>query len=84
MDLEPFFNQYLRDTRVPTLEYFFKDSTLGFVDCVKGFNMPVKIFLNGEEKWLKPNTDWASDTITEKPQLKIDANFYVAEFDITE
>jgi hypothetical protein len=25
-----------------------------------------------------------SDTITEKPQLKIDANFYVAEFDITE
>ncbi|PKH68310.1 peptidase M1 [Flavobacterium sp. ALD4] len=87
MDLEPFFNQYLRDTRIPTLEYFFKDSTLGFrwTNCVNGFNMPVKIFLNGEEKWLKPNTDWASDTITaEKPQLKIDPNFYVAEFDITE
>jgi aminopeptidase N len=87
MDLEPFFNQYLRDTRIPTLEYFFKDSTLGFrwTNCVKGFNMPVKIFLNGEEKWLKPNTDWASDTFTaEKPQLKIDPNFYVAEFDITE
>jgi aminopeptidase N len=87
MDLEPFFNQYLRDTRIPTLEYFFKDSTLGFrwTNCVKGFNMPVKIFLNGEEKWLKPNTDWASDTFTaEKPQLKIDPNFYVAEFEITE
>ncbi|WP_016989358.1 M1 family metallopeptidase [Flavobacterium sp. ACAM 123] len=87
LDLEPFFNQYLRDTRIPTLEYFFKGSILEFrwTNCVPGFNMPVKIFLNGEGKWLKPNTMWTSDTITvEKPKLKIDPNFYVAEIDITE
>jgi hypothetical protein len=28
IDLELFFHQYLRDTRVPTLEYYFKDSSL--------------------------------------------------------
>jgi hypothetical protein len=40
------FHQYLRDTRVPTLEYYFKDSSLSFrwINCVKGFDMPVKIF----------------------------------------
>jgi hypothetical protein len=58
IDLELFFHQYLRDTRVPTLEYYFKDSSLSFrwINCVKGFDMPVKIFLNGEEKWIKPTT----------------------------
>jgi aminopeptidase N len=87
MDLTPFFNQYLRDTRIPTLEYFFKDNTLGFrwTNCVAGFNMPVKTTLNDKEKWLKPTTDWVTDSITvENPNLKIDVNFYVAEFDITE
>jgi hypothetical protein len=28
IDLELFFHQYLRDTRVPTLEYYFKESSL--------------------------------------------------------
>jgi len=87
VDLSSVFNQYLRDTRIPTLEYFFKDKKLGFrwTNCVTGFNMPVKVTLNGEEKWLKPTTDWGTDSITvENPHLKIDVNFYVAEFDITE
>jgi hypothetical protein len=34
IDLEPFFHQYLRDTRVPTLEYYFKDSLLVFVGSI--------------------------------------------------
>ena len=87
IDLSSVFNQYLRDTRIPTLEYFFKDNTLGFrwANCVTGFNMPLKVTLSGEEKWIKPTTDWGTNAVTvENPQLKIDANFYVAEFDITE
>jgi aminopeptidase N len=87
INLDSFFNQYLRDTRIPTLEYFFKSGALGFrwTNCVKDFNMPIKIFLNGEEMWLKPNTAWSSSAITvENPILKIDANFYAAQFDITE
>ena len=37
VDLTTVFNQYLRDTRIPTLEYFFKDNNLGFrwTNCVE-------------------------------------------------
>lgn len=87
LDLQSFFDQYLRETRIPTLEYFFKDNKMGFrwTNCVAGFNMPVKIFINGKEQWLKPTTEWTNNTISvENPKLKMDPNFYVAEFNITE
>jgi len=87
LDLNPFFNQYLRDTRIPTLEYYFKDKVLGFrwTNCVSGFDIPLKITINGEEKWLKPLTTWKQETIVlENPKLEIDNNFYAAGFNITE
>jgi aminopeptidase N len=87
IDLSTVFNQYLRDTRIPTLEYYFKDYTLGFrwTNCVSGFNMPVKVTVDGKEKWIKPQTTWEQEDITIGNQkLEIDKNFYVAGFDITE
>ncbi|WP_348812517.1 M1 family metallopeptidase [Flavobacterium maritimum] len=87
IDLNTFFNQYLRDTRIPTLEYYFKDAKLGYrwTNCVPGFNMSVKITLNGTEKLLNPTTEWNSlESKTETPKLEIDKNFYVASFNITE
>lgn len=87
LDLSTVFNQYLRDTRIPTLEYFFKENYLGFrwSNCVEGFNMPIKVLVDGKEKWLKPNTEWNKEIVkVEKPILTIDSNFYVAGFDISE
>ncbi|MDI1306944.1 MAG: M1 family metallopeptidase [bacterium] len=87
IELNPFFNQYLRDTRIPTLEYFFKDNHLGYrwTNCVPNFNMPVKVTLNGKEELLKPETEWkAIPAKTENSKLEIDKNFYVAGFNITE
>jgi aminopeptidase N len=87
MDLTPFFDQYLRDTRIPTLEYFFKNTTLGFrwTNCVPEFNMPVKVFLNDTEMVLKPATNWKQEEVEIKnSKLEIDTNFYVAKFNITE
>lgn len=87
LDLATFFNQYLRDTRIPTLEYYFKDNSLTFrwTNCVANFNMPIKITLNGTEKWLKPETNWKRESVTsENKELKIDTNFYVANINITE
>ncbi|MNF22646.1 Aminopeptidase N [compost metagenome] len=87
IDLNTFFNQYLRDTRIPTLEYYFKDGKLGYrwTNCVPGFNMAVKVNLNGTEKLLNPTTEWNSlENKTETPKLEIDKNFYVAGFNITE
>jgi aminopeptidase N len=79
-DLNPFFNQYLRDVRIPTLEYYFKDNTLTYrwTNCVPGFDMPVKVILNGEEKWINPKTDFSFQKFEKaKPNLVVDENFYV-------
>ena len=87
IELNPFFNQYLRDVRIPTLEYFFKDNHFGYrwTNCVPNFNMPVKVTLNGKEELLKPETEWKEiPTKTENPKLEIDKNFYVAGFNISE
>ena len=87
LDLLTVFNQYLRDTRIPTLEYFFKDNQLGYrwTNCVAGFNMPAKVTLNGKEELLQPEIKWKNVTAnTENAIMEIDKNFYVAGFDITE
>jgi aminopeptidase N len=88
IDLTSFFNQYLRDTRVPTLEYYFKNETLGYrwANCVPGFTMPVKVTVNGAEKWLNPKTDWSNTPLikSEKSKLEVDKDFYVASFNISE
>jgi aminopeptidase N len=86
IDLEPFFNQYLRDARVPTLEYYFQDNYLVYrwTNCIFEFNMPIKISINGQEKWIKPQNNWKKESITvQNPKLSIDDNFYVSGFNIT-
>jgi aminopeptidase N len=85
IDLNPFFNQYLRDIRIPTLEYFFKDNQLSYrwTNCVPGFNMPIKVMVNGKEELLKPEIEWKRMlSETENPKLEIDKNFYAAVFNI--
>jgi aminopeptidase N len=87
IDLTTVFNQYLRDTRIPTIEYFIKGKTVSYrwTNCVNGFNMPLKVMIDGKENWLKPTTEWNTTSVKdESSQLRIDPNFYVAGFDITE
>lgn len=86
INLNPFFNQYLRDTRIPILEYYFKEGQLFYrwSNCVSGFDVPIKIHINGVEKWLKPETHWKTELNTEEnPKLLIDVNFYVNGIEIT-
>lgn len=87
LDLNSFFDQYLRDVRIPTLEYFFKDGHLSYkwANCVPGFNMPLKVTLNGTEKLLNPKTEWSRiDAKIENIKLEVDKNFYVACFNVGE
>ena len=48
-DLSAFFNQYLRDTSIPTLEYKIENNQLQFryVDIVDDFDMPIEVEING-------------------------------------
>lgn len=81
-DLSRFFDQYLRDTRIPALEYRLekKKLTYRWTNAVQGFDMPVKVYLNGVETWLEPTTDWKEiKKVKAGTKLTIDPNFYVLE-----
>ena len=80
LDLAPFFNQYLRDIRMPTFEYKFKDNILSYrwTNCVPSFNIPVKVAMNGKEQWLKPIAEWTNlPQISKDLKVEVDKNFYV-------
>jgi aminopeptidase N len=85
-DLSAFFDQYLRDTKIPVLEYFIKNAELNFRwnNCVKGFIMPVKVYVSGKEKWLSPTSQWARVKVELKDTtISIDPDFYVAGMNIS-
>ena len=80
LDLGPFFDQYLRDVKIPVFEYQFKHSERSYrwTNCVPGFNMPVKVTLNGKAQWLKPQVGWTKfSLIHKKIMLKVAKDFYV-------
>lgn len=85
-DLSAFFNQYLRDTRIPVLEYKVRGKKLSYryTKIVDGFNMPLRIMLNGEEKlWIQPAAEWTDLKNDDKiATVKIDPNFYVGSNEI--
>lgn len=86
INLQPFFDQYLRDVRIPVLEYVFDGDTYRYrwSNCVKDFEMKVRVVVNNSEKWISPTTSWKSIDMGEKViSVKIDPDFYVAGFNLT-
>lgn len=80
IDLTEFFNQYLRDIRIPKVEYKFESKKLVFryVDIVDKFDMPVLVKINNEEKWIFPKAEWKEISASEGIYFfEIDKNFYV-------
>ena len=80
-DLSKIFDQYLRTTMIPVLEYKISGENMSYrwANCVKGFNMPVKI--SGTAEWLKPGEEWKNVTLNAallNNGLKIDRSFYIA------
>ena len=83
LNLNLFFDQYLKTTQIPTLEYYFKDNKFVYrwINAVRGFDMPLKVKLDNQEQWIKPTTNWTHEyTKDTKKELIIDSNFYVASF----
>ncbi|HET6768414.1 MAG TPA: M1 family metallopeptidase [Chitinophagaceae bacterium] len=79
-DLSKIFDQYLRTTMIPVLEYKVSGDNISYrwANCVKGFNMPVKI--SGSAEWLNAGEEWKSVTLTadlRRNGLKIDRSFYI-------
>jgi len=81
------FAQYLTTTKIPVLEYIFKDGSFGYhwSNCVAKFDMPVKVKLNGVDHWLKPTTEWKSEKVTnDNRTIEVNKDFYVTSSNITE
>ncbi|MBC3542241.1 M1 family metallopeptidase [Rufibacter sediminis] len=82
-DLKAFFNQYLRDVRIPELEYKLEGNTLSYrwANSVTGFNLPVKVLVNGKETWLQPvASTWKKTKLAAGTQdIQVDPNFYVTQ-----
>ena len=79
-ELNPFFNQYLRTIKIPTLEHTIKNKTLKYrwTNTVANFEMPLKTTINGKEKWIYPTSTWKNLALTSAgTSFLIDENFYV-------
>lgn len=78
--LSKIFDQYLRTTKIPALEYKITSENMSYrwTNCVEGFDMPVKIA--GTDEWLKATTEWRKATLSrdlKNKGLNIDKNFYI-------
>ncbi|WP_417867462.1 M1 family metallopeptidase [Xanthomarina gelatinilytica] len=78
IDLTAFFNQYLRDTRIPTLEYSIDNNQLRYrwINIVEGFDMPIQVTLDNNKQWIYPTAEWKTMPI-EDHTMEVDLDFYV-------
>jgi len=78
IDLTAFFEQYLRTTKVPTLEYKLAGKALKYryVEIIEGFDMPVQINVDGNKKWIFPTSEWKKEKVRGS-EIKIDKDFYI-------
>ena len=78
-DFSKVFDQYLRTTRIPVLEYKIQGDKISYRwgNCIAGFNMPVQLEKSGQ--WLKPTSEWQSVTGTAEllQNFSVNKNYYI-------
>jgi aminopeptidase N len=89
INFDKVFEQYLTTVRIPTLEYRIEGGTLSFrwTEVVPGFDMPVKVTLQGSGfSWIHPTEAWSKVDIAlpNATDFRIDENFYVKARDVGE
>jgi hypothetical protein len=87
LDLAKVFDQYLRTTMIPVLEYKIEGGTLFYrwTNVVPGFDMPIKVTLSpGTSRFIQPIEAWLTTPIelTRNEGFRVDENFYVSSRDI--
>lgn len=88
INLTPVFDQYLRYTHIPILEFkFAKGKTYArWVADVKGFNMPVKVRVKGGKyQFIKPTTVFTPVNVTKlnKGNLEVDTLGYYIDLKVS-
>ncbi|MCM4166422.1 hypothetical protein KCTC52924_03355 [Arenibacter antarcticus] len=80
IDLTAFFDQYLRTTQIPMLQYDVDNNKIRFryTDIVDGFDMPLKIVMDTMEEWIFPTREWKTKSFnTTIKTIEVDENFFV-------
>jgi len=83
LKLNKIFDQYLRYTKIPTLEYQVNNGVLKYrwIADVKDFDMPVKVTLKPDQfSFITPTANWktiAVDKSISNKTFKPDPNFYI-------
>lgn len=80
LKLDKFFDQYLRTTKIPMLEYKIEGDELNYrySEVVAGFTMPLRVFINTKSVWLSPTTTWqTASEYSSDGTFEVDKNFYV-------
>ena len=78
LDLTAFFNQYLRDIKIPNLEYSIKNNELNYrwTNVVENFKMPIEIEIDDQTERIYPTEVWKTIKISSK-KINIDRNYYI-------
>jgi aminopeptidase N len=85
LDLQPLFDQFLRNTSIPVLEYRFTDSGLVYRwgNTIRGFNMPVKVVIADKELLLNPvQGRWSTLDGIKGKSLTLHPDYYAATLNI--
>ncbi|KJJ39275.1 M1 family metallopeptidase [Aequorivita vladivostokensis] len=80
IDLTAFWNQYLRTTKIPKVEYSIKGNDLKFryANTVENFDVPVIAIVNDKEEWIFPTSEWKTKTFAQPIEtFQIKKDFYV-------
>jgi len=80
VDLKPFFEQYLRTIKIPTLDYKLENNKLSYrwSNVVDGFSIPVNVFINSTSQWIRPTSQWKKLSSDNKIiTFSVDNNFYI-------
>ena len=84
IDLSSVFDQYLRDIRIPVLEYEINDGFLKYRwnNVIENFKMPVKIIIDETTLVINPTKNYKKIAFA-SDELIIDKNFYVFSKDLS-
>ncbi|MES1223609.1 MAG: M1 family aminopeptidase, partial [Bacteroidota bacterium] len=82
IDFSKIFDQYLRNTSIPVLEYKTGPglASFRFTNCIKGFNIPVKVNIGDRDVWIHPTEEWNKLSLKDGYDGKtftVDPNFYI-------
>lgn len=78
-DLSLIFEQYLRTTKIPVLEYKPAGNKISvrWTNCVDGFAMPIN-FLKDKPFWITPTTSWQQVTLPDNCSIDdLNKNLYI-------